>query len=457
MFKTTIERLAKTAWVREGWPLAQVVVRVVTAVITGATIYAYVRKPHGPGAAWWLAAAFAIAALWAILEMVRLKIRHRPLGVESLPLRGTPDSERPETGQAAQKVPGVARSALDYSRTVVPRDFAPRTTYAMPLAPEGHRVSASAWGPANPGDPDVILYEIVPPDVQEKPTLAADPEPPLVVTIEDFYFEDWRQTVWFLLLSVRIRNTTARRIMLGDPPPHLEPMDVETDPEVVQALKEFVRKHDDGTHGVPFWVSPSPSEESCWITGTARRRLDGGIPKLTVVVTDKVGSRYEATRPEQIPQTYKDNVLSSADLAAPSQTAQMPNVPRQDEAQASRQPLQSLLAEMLLKGDNLRIALDRACDPLSGMASWDIPANPAPDEGAALAQWLDDCEASIKDLMGAPHVVDMRMYRGGGTAPYYAGRDNVGTYSTALKYIAWLRLQLVKLDGLSNLDFKGGL
>ncbi len=71
------------------------------------------------------------------------------------------DPETLETGQAAQKVPGTARSALDYSRTVVSRDNAPRTTYVLPLPPEGQRVSASAWGPANPGDPDVILYEVV--------------------------------------------------------------------------------------------------------------------------------------------------------------------------------------------------------------------------------------------------------------------------------------------------------
>jgi hypothetical protein len=78
MFEKTVERLAKTAWVREGWPLPQVVVRVMGVVITAATIYGYVSKPHGPGAAWWLAAAFAVVALWAISEMIRLKIRHRP-------------------------------------------------------------------------------------------------------------------------------------------------------------------------------------------------------------------------------------------------------------------------------------------------------------------------------------------------------------------------------------------
>jgi hypothetical protein len=131
--------------------------------------------------------------------------------------------------------------------------------------------------------------------------------------------------------------------------------------------------------------------------------------------------------------------------------------PHQDTEQTDRESLRELLAQVLLEGDKRRLALLRACEPFSTTPSCDMPDDPAPAEGAALARWLADCEASVKDLLKAPAVVDMRMHRGNGVTPYYVGRDRADAYSAALNYIDWLRGQLVTLDGPSTLDFKGEL
>jgi hypothetical protein len=172
--------------------------------------------------------------------------------------------------------------------------------------------------------------------------------------------------------------------------------------------------------------------------------LFGGVPVVTPkeLLFREVGS--------------KERELRLPFVGMPSQ---MPDAasPHQDAGPTRRENLRTLLAQILLEGDKRRLALLRACEPFSTTPSCDMPDDPAPAEGAALARWLADCEASVKDLLKAPAVVDMRMHRGNGVTPYYVGRDRADAYSAALNYIDWLRGQLVTLDGPSTLDFKGEL
>jgi hypothetical protein len=144
-------------------------------------------------------------------------------------------------------------------------------------------------------------------------------------------------------------------------------------------------------------------------------------------------------------------------VKAATAQALIAQIESEEEERARRAELRRSLAEVLLEGDNQRLALLRACERYSGYVSWDVPDDPAPAEGTALARWVMDCETSVKDLMDAPAVVEMRMHSTRHATPVEIGRGNADAYSRAFSYIDWLRAMLVKLDEPLNVDFRGEL
>lgn len=66
-------------WLDKGWSPFRVTWSALSAVGAVATAIGYAVHPHHPGAVWWLTIAVAIAAAWAISEMVRWRIRHNRL------------------------------------------------------------------------------------------------------------------------------------------------------------------------------------------------------------------------------------------------------------------------------------------------------------------------------------------------------------------------------------------
>jgi hypothetical protein len=66
-------------WLDEGWPPWRIAYGTVGLVATVAAVYGYVRQGHHPGAIWWLLAAVAVVAAWALGEMLRWRIKYRRL------------------------------------------------------------------------------------------------------------------------------------------------------------------------------------------------------------------------------------------------------------------------------------------------------------------------------------------------------------------------------------------
>ncbi len=66
-------------WLDEGWSPWRVGYGLANLVALAVTVYIYVTQPHHPGAIWWLTAAVAVVALWALGEMFRWRIKYRRL------------------------------------------------------------------------------------------------------------------------------------------------------------------------------------------------------------------------------------------------------------------------------------------------------------------------------------------------------------------------------------------
>lgn len=66
-------------WLDEGWSPWRIAYGVANLIALTVTVYIYVRQPHHPGAVWWLMAALAVVALWALGEILRWRIKYRRL------------------------------------------------------------------------------------------------------------------------------------------------------------------------------------------------------------------------------------------------------------------------------------------------------------------------------------------------------------------------------------------
>ena len=66
-------------WLDEGWSAWRIGYGTVGFVALVVTVVGYATHPHHPRAAWWVAAAVAVIAIWALLEMLRARTRHSRL------------------------------------------------------------------------------------------------------------------------------------------------------------------------------------------------------------------------------------------------------------------------------------------------------------------------------------------------------------------------------------------
>ena len=70
---------AAERWLDEGWSPWRIGYGVANLIALTVTVYIYARQFHHPGAIWWLTAAVAVVALWALGEMLRWRIKYRRL------------------------------------------------------------------------------------------------------------------------------------------------------------------------------------------------------------------------------------------------------------------------------------------------------------------------------------------------------------------------------------------
>jgi hypothetical protein len=66
-------------WLAEGWSPWRIGYGTTSLVATGVTLYGYISHPGHPAAVWWLLAAVAVIAAWALLEAGRWRIKYRRL------------------------------------------------------------------------------------------------------------------------------------------------------------------------------------------------------------------------------------------------------------------------------------------------------------------------------------------------------------------------------------------
>ena len=66
-------------WLDEGWSPWRIGYGTIGLVTTGVTLYGYISHPRHPGAVWWLLAAVAVIAIWALIEAGRWRIKYRRL------------------------------------------------------------------------------------------------------------------------------------------------------------------------------------------------------------------------------------------------------------------------------------------------------------------------------------------------------------------------------------------
>ena len=63
---TALHGHAVEQWLDEGWSPWRIGYGLANLIAMIITVYVYARQPHHPGAIWWLMAAVAVAALWAL-------------------------------------------------------------------------------------------------------------------------------------------------------------------------------------------------------------------------------------------------------------------------------------------------------------------------------------------------------------------------------------------------------
>ncbi len=78
-YHASVQVHALEQWLDEGWSPWRIGYGLANLIAMTVTVFVYVRQPHHPGAIWWLMAAVAIVALWALGEMLRWRIKYRRL------------------------------------------------------------------------------------------------------------------------------------------------------------------------------------------------------------------------------------------------------------------------------------------------------------------------------------------------------------------------------------------
>ena len=84
-YHASVQVHAVEQWLDEGWSPWRIGYGLANLIAMTVTVYVYARQPHHPGALWWLMAAVAIVALWALGEMLRWRIKYRRLLIAQQP------------------------------------------------------------------------------------------------------------------------------------------------------------------------------------------------------------------------------------------------------------------------------------------------------------------------------------------------------------------------------------
>ncbi len=107
-------------WLDEGWSPWRIGYGTIGLVATGVTLYGYISHPRHPGAVWWLLAAVAMIAVWALLETGRWRLKYRglPAARQASPpaSRSKPISKLLAEGKGLQADIGSVSAALGAMR-----------------------------------------------------------------------------------------------------------------------------------------------------------------------------------------------------------------------------------------------------------------------------------------------------------------------------------------------------
>jgi hypothetical protein len=136
--------------------------------------------------------------------------------------------------------------------------------------------------------------------------------PPLIVTIVDGRFENWKHTALIAALRVKVTNTTGQMIRLSSvgfsydtegKPPLRATLDED---ENLELDGELFTRRERQHYGIALnGYATVPADESItgWVVN-AVTRLDGGTPSCTIAVKDQLGNEYRVTRPKEQAKTY---------------------------------------------------------------------------------------------------------------------------------------------------------
>lgn len=137
--------------------------------------------------------------------------------------------------------------------------------------------------------------------------------PPLIVTIVDSRFENWKRIALIAALRIEVTNTTGRMIRLGS---FGFSYDAEGRPALDAALsgdekleldREVFARKDRQHYGIPLnGHATVPAGESItgWVVSEVTRPVGGGTPSCTVAVKDELGNEYRVTWPKEEAKTY---------------------------------------------------------------------------------------------------------------------------------------------------------
>ncbi len=180
----------------------------------------------------------------------------------------------------------------------------------LPGSVRPHETARAVWVAAFYLDVP-LQYKLTVKDDFDRTFTAEPPPPPLMVTIEECLWQNWRYLAYIVALRIKVSNTTGSVIHLGstglgydwavDSPGGLpaiseaEGMDLDREVEAMRRLRYSQKL---GGH-----VPPRDSI-SGWLVADVRRRGVGGTPRVTVSVRDATGNQYTATLPQQDPKVY---------------------------------------------------------------------------------------------------------------------------------------------------------
>jgi hypothetical protein len=115
-------------WLDEGWSLGRIVYSGASAVVLIAAIVGYARHPHHLSGAWWVALGMAAIALWAVLEMMRWRIRHNRLQrrlTDTVVPPAAPEASQPPAQRVSQGADVPENAAEILTATSEPRVMCP--------------------------------------------------------------------------------------------------------------------------------------------------------------------------------------------------------------------------------------------------------------------------------------------------------------------------------------------